>query len=566
MNALDRVTTALQQHGCAQRGRDWVCPAHQDKDPSLSVTESATGVVIHCHAGCATELILATLGLAMSDLFNEKVSTKSERVASYKYTDETGALLYEVVRFEPKDFRQRVPDAGGWRWSLNGVRRVLYRLPEVLAALGEGRRVFIVEGEKDADAFFERGEVATCNSGGAGKWRDEFAAVFRGATVVVVADKDATGRQHAKTVGDSLRGVAATCMIVEPKEGKDSFDHFRAGYNPNEFIDVGELELEQQDEDSENAVLGRLLTTAQLIELPAPTYIIDKLLVSDSIALIYGQPSAGKSFLALDWALSIASGQPWMEHSVVQGPVLYIVAEGLSGIGQRVIAWQAERGAEVGEVSWHPQAINLLDVGAVDELAAAVDAIQPVAVFVDTLARSMPGADENASISMSQVIEVLDRLRTLTRASVVAVHHTPKDGSSPRGHSSLLGGVQTAIKVVKEDGDITVSVEKQKDDAEIALKLRMRQSENSVVLYPSPMEDRDVVTNEVRLQKMIAEVAGAEGISSTTLYSLVVEDEKLMSRPTFFRARRALENRGVIINVGTQRQPRWAVDNQAVDS
>jgi hypothetical protein len=89
-------------------------------------------------------------------------------VAEYNYTDENDKLLFQVVRFEPKGFRQRRPDGnGGWEWSLNGTRRVLHRLPEVRKV----KSVLVVEGEKDCETAHKLGFVATCNAGGAGKWR-----------------------------------------------------------------------------------------------------------------------------------------------------------------------------------------------------------------------------------------------------------------------------------------------------------------------------------------------------------------------------------------------------------
>src|SRR5262249_42890268 len=92
-------------------------------------------------------------------------------VATYDYVSETGDLLYQVVRYEPKTFRQRRPNGtGGWTWKLEGVWQVPYRLPEVVEAIASGRLVVVVEGEKDADALWALGIPATCNAGGAGKW------------------------------------------------------------------------------------------------------------------------------------------------------------------------------------------------------------------------------------------------------------------------------------------------------------------------------------------------------------------------------------------------------------
>src|SRR5207249_2375561 len=120
----------------------------------------------------------------LRDLFADNATHPHEPVATYDYVDEGGTLLSQVCRFLPKAFKQRRPDgAGGWTWNLNGTRRVLYHLPELRAAVAAGKRVFVVEGEKDADAVRQAGYAATCNAGGAGKWRREYGAELKGADV-----------------------------------------------------------------------------------------------------------------------------------------------------------------------------------------------------------------------------------------------------------------------------------------------------------------------------------------------------------------------------------------------
>ena len=119
-------------------------------------------------------------------------------MAVYDYPSATGKLVLQVVRYAPKTFRQRRPDPtarSGWKWSTKGIEFVPYRLPGLLA--GEGGLVFIVEGEKDADALVQRGLAATCNPGGAGKWPRHFAQYFVGRDVVILPDNDDAGRAHA---------------------------------------------------------------------------------------------------------------------------------------------------------------------------------------------------------------------------------------------------------------------------------------------------------------------------------------------------------------------------------
>jgi putative DNA primase/helicase len=161
-----------------------------------------------------------------------KQKKQKKIIATYDYAGPDGGLLYQVVRYEPKDFRQRHPDgSGGWLWKMNGVQRVLYRLPDV-AALEPDSRVYLVEGEKGADALVALGLSATCSPMGANKWRDEYASFLRDLDVVVLPDNDEPGRQHAATVAKSLEKHAKRVRILElpslPDKG-DIVDWIAAG-------------------------------------------------------------------------------------------------------------------------------------------------------------------------------------------------------------------------------------------------------------------------------------------------------------------------------------------------
>jgi hypothetical protein len=159
------VTNLVQRLDAKRNGAGWKakCPAHDDRVPSLSINKGEDGrVLLKCHRGCAIDDILIAIGWTKKDLFpaNDRAGN-SGPVAVYDYTDEDGELLFQVCRFEPKDFRQRRPDGnGGWIWSTRDVRRVLYQLPKIVAA----QRVAIAEGEKDCNAITKSGIVATCNS------------------------------------------------------------------------------------------------------------------------------------------------------------------------------------------------------------------------------------------------------------------------------------------------------------------------------------------------------------------------------------------------------------------
>lgn len=216
---LDDLLDRLER--VQKRGNEYTarCPAHEDRAPSLSVTEGDDRLLVFCHAGCDQDDVLDALGLSWKDIVYE---TTDEPEAVYPYTDESGNLLYEVVRFPGKKFRQRKANGD---WNLNGTRRVPYRLPEVLYGIEQGKTVYLCEGEKDADALRSKGKVATCTPGGASNWRDEYASYLTDARVIIVQDKDDPGRAYAEAASKSLDGLAKKVWIVEAAEGKDAYDH-----------------------------------------------------------------------------------------------------------------------------------------------------------------------------------------------------------------------------------------------------------------------------------------------------------------------------------------------------
>jgi hypothetical protein len=244
-----------------------------------------------------------------------------EIVATYDYRDAAGRLAYQVVRFRPKDFRQRRPDGAGWTWKLDGVEPLLYRLPDVVSAVAAGDVVYVCEGEKDVEFMFAAGCVATCNSGGAGKWPKRGAEWLAGADVVIVRDKDEPGTKHAREVFAALKPVAKSLRVVEARAGKDAADHLAAKHTPAEFVPVYPVtDLRATDPiawkrrvlrmsfDSTDPIreIDPLKALAGEDEPHWPTglagWIGDKLPHFRGVVIVAGLPSSGKSYL------SIASG------------------------------------------------------------------------------------------------------------------------------------------------------------------------------------------------------------------------------------------------------------------
>jgi putative DNA primase/helicase len=215
------------------------------------------------------EAVVSTLGIAMADLFikEERSNMKQGKKigAIYPYHDETGNLLFECIRYIPKSFVYRRPNGqDGFLYNLNGVRRVLYRLPETIQAVKENKRIYVPEGEKCVDAQVSLGLAATCNPMGAGKWREDYNAFFKDARVVIIPDNDKPGRDHARQVARSLFGVAAEVRVLDldgvPEKG-DIFDWIEKRRKEGKSLDTIRTELEtfaeqtpvwSEPDDSEN--------------------------------------------------------------------------------------------------------------------------------------------------------------------------------------------------------------------------------------------------------------------------------------------------------------------------
>jgi len=161
--------------------------------------------------------------------------------AEYIYRDAGGALVHRVTRHEGKGFRQWHREGDTWRKGLAGLQPLLYHLPELYAA-DPSEPVYLVEGEKDADRARSLGLVATCNSMGAGKWRDEYTAALRDRHVCIIPDNDREGQRHAESVASSLQGAAATVRVVSlpgvSAKGADLSDWLDTGHACAELVEL----------------------------------------------------------------------------------------------------------------------------------------------------------------------------------------------------------------------------------------------------------------------------------------------------------------------------------------
>jgi len=243
----------------------------------------------------------------------ESLTAAKRIAATYDYVDERGEVLFQVVRFEPKEFRQRRPEPGrlgAWTWSVKGVRQVPYRLPELEQALATDRAIFIVEGEKDADNLAGWGVAATCNAQGAGRWHRELGAHFRGADVVLVPDNDDAGRAHMEAVGRALARLAARIRLLVlpdlPPKG-DVSDFIAAGGTPEHLYQLAERAPAWKPPPPPLRFAAVWFAEVDRA-LEDPEWLIDDLLTRGDLALTFGPSQSGKSFLASHLSLAVARG------------------------------------------------------------------------------------------------------------------------------------------------------------------------------------------------------------------------------------------------------------------
>jgi putative DNA primase/helicase len=235
---MNAATIAHALDRSRRSGPGWLacCPAHDDHNPSLSLRDAPEGrVLARCHAGCSQAVVISAL--KEKGLWPQQDRSREKRriVAEYNYTDERDAVLYQVVRTDPKGFFQRYPDGrGGWVYRKH-PRQVLYRLASVLKA----RIVFVCEGEKDVDRLRDEGFMATTNAGGANApWLSQYTEALRGLEVILIPDNDPPGRRRVVAIAKALLGHAARIRILELPACKDVSEWFDQGHSEVEFIQL----------------------------------------------------------------------------------------------------------------------------------------------------------------------------------------------------------------------------------------------------------------------------------------------------------------------------------------
>jgi putative DNA primase/helicase len=562
------------------------CPGHGDKTPSLSVSTGDDGrTLIDCKAGCPTGKICAALGITLADLFADNPNRNGagkKIVATYPYHDADRNLLFEVVRYEPKGFCQRRPDGkGGWIWNMAGIDRVLFRLPEIIAAIKDRLPIYLTEGEKDALAMVEHGFAATCNAGGAGKWQGNYSESLRGADVVIVADKDGPGRKHAAAVAQELSGIAASVRVIEcpdiaGKNFKDPAAFFELGGQAADLDEFAQAAPEYEpsktdatpdDDLAEAKPLPAIVDAANFIQekIEAPPELVAGVLHQGSKLAFGGGSKTFKTWTLLDLALAVATGEPWLSFKTKKGRVLFLNFEIQSAFFQQRIRAVADakrialahgmidlwnlRGQAAGYASIFPRIIERVKDGGY------------ALIVLDPIYKCYGDVDENSAGAVAGLMNAIEALAVETGAAVAFGAHYSKGNQSGKESIDRISG----SGVFARDPDSILSFTRHEEQDAFTVELTLRNFTPVapfVVRWLYPLMRRDESLDPAKLKKPpgrtpqhtgddILKLLTGDGLTATTWEKAA--EKRGISRRTFYRLKNTLEDSGRIM----QAKDKW---------
>lgn len=380
---------------------------------------------------------------------------------TYDYTDEAGTLLFQAVRYTPKGFNQRRPDGdGGWIWNLGDARRVLYRLPEVLAAAAAGKPIYFCEGEKDADRLAALGLTATTAPMGAMKkpeqWEAGYTEALSGAAVVILPDNDPAGTVHAAIVAAALHGSAKRVRVAPlpglPEKG-DVSDWLNAGGTAEALIrqakqvpDWTEPPPEDREDGGKSGaeksgaaparrkpIAGRIVDLADVeppTELPL---LFGQYLLKGAAHWLTGQTGLGKSTLLFNIACALAEGTPLWGIECEQTRILYCDMEsGDVGRAHKIERLYQGSPRVRGQLLFLREPIKLPEE--LSELAAFASEAGVSLIIFDTARRVFSVKDENDNAEVyARIVPTLDALKAAGIATLTLGHPSKNGNGSARG-------------------------------------------------------------------------------------------------------------------------------------
>jgi hypothetical protein len=470
--SAERCARLLSKPKKSPTGWKACCPAHEDSEPSLFLADGDDGLALVCYAGCDYRNIVQALeakGAVVNPSHDRSIIPAEHfQLGGYHsywdYRDASGRLLMRICRWEQpdgkKDIRPLIRDIDGWKWGHHPNPRPLFQLDRL--ANEPDAPVIITEGEKTASAaqklFPEH--VSTTWPGGAQAMGQADWSPLTGRTVVIVPDCDSPGRKAMAWVVQHLKAVAQNVRVVDPgrlaKDLPKGWDLADALY---EGRDVSQWLLPEKAPPPRLIELGFTVKEACAhTDLP---YLVKEMFDRGQVIVLWGAPGSGKTFVALHLASHIGAGLAWAGRRVKRGIVFYICAESTrKRLENRVIVLR-EKYPELTDalVFFVPVQLNLLS-GASDleDVLAACKALesqmgeQVALIVVDTLSVTFGGGDENGPEDMGLYVSNIKRLKDITGAAVLIVHHSGKDESrGMRGHSALLGALDAELIVEKLD-------------------------------------------------------------------------------------------------------------------
>lgn len=304
-------------------------------------------------------------------------------------------------------------------------------------------------------------------------------------------------------------------------------------------------------------IANGLIDGGQLQAMTPPDALVKGFLYRNSLAMLYGASGVGKSFVALDLAMHVAHGNWWQRQEVARGSVLYVLAEGAPSFGPRLTAWQLHHQIHSpGDITFLPWPVNVGDVGWTSGLAEVVADRKPALVVFDTLARCIVGMDENSSRDIGRVVANLEVVRAAAGSCLLVVHHSGKAAESgARGSSALRAAMHTELEVTGDALRMTLKVRKQKDAPEGSpriFSLKAVPNSGSVTLA-EPGAEPELPPGVALTLGALGEV-DVEGGVPTGVWRSAAGD---IPERSFYRHRKALLDREIVINVGTDARPRY---------